>query len=364
MTLQDYIRKETIEVNDVIKLIEEKRSSLISDRKAAEERKKRTGTLISEKHKIQNDTKKKIEVFDQKLKEINTELNEVERRRGSLLEQLNELNGNKDAAKNSLSQIEQESNKAQKDIFNEDKSIERFDKQIDEKEKERSRFDERIRWAHVSAFKSFLKDSNSLLEQYFKRITSRKANFDAAERLRNKRHVDKCVGDLCDARDEWNKIVKTASVPGVKAAANNELKRIEIEIEKMFPGALEIENSASENNPTTELYYHENEEETILFFPFLEKQWNSMEQGNIDNSIYTFGRFIELIIKESKFSYNDAHLKCENDMVQLVSKFGLGNLKGKNDLTFSIIGKDNMTFILSRIPDEVYKSLNYEEATT
>ena len=364
MTLQDLIRKETQEVNDVIKLIEEKRTSLISERNAAEERIKRTGSLISEQNKIQSEKKKEIEGVATKLKEINTQLEELEKRKRLLLDQYNEFKVNEVEAKGSLSQIEQDSIKSQRQINNEKKSIAQIDYLIEEKEKERNRNDEKLRLAHVFAFKSFLKNSNSLIEEYFKMITSRKTIIEAAENFKKKRHEDIHVADLCDQRDEWKKILKTTIVPGVKEAANKALKSIEVEIDKMFPGALETENSSSENNPTTELYYYEDDEETIIFFPFLEKQWKSMEQGNKDNSVETFGRFIELITKESKLSHNDAHFKCENDMVQLVSKSGLGNLKGKNDITFSIVGKDNMTFILSQIPDEVYKSLNYEEATT
>ena len=364
MTLQDYIREATHEINDAIKLIDQKRATLINERTGAEETIKRTGSLISEQHKMQNDRKKEIEGVDSNLKEINKQLDELERQKRLLLEQYNEFKVNIDEAKSSLAQIEQESINAQRQINSEKKSIEQFDYQIEEIEKQRNRHDQRFRLAHVSAFKSFLKNGNSIIEEYFKRITSRKTIVEAAERLNKKRHEDTHVADLCEARDEWKKILKTVIVPGVKEAGNKELKIIEAEINKMFPGALEIDTSKNENNPTTELYYHEDDEETIIFFPFLEEQWKSMEKGNNDSSVETLVRFIELITKESKLRFNDAHLKCENDMVQLVSKSGLGNLKDKNDLTFSIVGKDNLTFILSPIPDEVYKSLNYEDATS
>jgi DNA repair exonuclease SbcCD ATPase subunit len=364
MTLQDYIREKTQEINDDIKLIEEEKTSKICEKNAVEERIKRTGSLISEQHKKQSEKKKEIEGITTKLKEINTQLEEIERQKRLLLEKYDEIKANEDEAKDSISKLEQDLIKAQRQINSEKNSIAQIEYLIEEKEKDRNRNDKKLRLAHVSAFKSFLENSNSLIEEYFKRITSRKTIIETAENFRKKRHEDTHVADLCEQRDEWKKILKTTFVPGVKEAANKALKTIEVEIDKMFPGALEEENSSIENNPTTELYYHEDDEETIIFFPFLEKQWKSMELGNKDNSVETFGRFIELIIKETKLSYNDAHLKCENDMVQLVSKFGLGNLKGKNDITFSIVGKDNMTFILSRIPDEVYKSLNYEEATT
>lgn len=365
MTLQDYIRDATREINDAIKLIDKKRESLINERLGAEGTIKRIGSVISEQHKTQNEKKKEVHGIDIRLVEINKQIDEIEKQKRLLLEQLNEFKGNLDQAKSSLAQVEQESINSQRQINSEKKSIQQFDNRIEEIETERNRYAQRFRLAHVSAFKLFLKNGNTLIEEYFKRITSRKTILEAAQQLNKKRHEDTHVADLCDARDKWKKILKTAIVPSVKEAGDKALKSIEVEINKMFPGALEeIDSTKKENNPTTELYFHEDEEGTVIFFPFLKEQWKAMEKGNKDVSVETFARFIELITTESKLRYSDAYLKCENDMVQMVCQSGLGNLKNKNDITFSIIGKDSVTFILSPIPDEVYKSLNYEDATS
>jgi len=168
MTLQDLIRKETQEVNDIIKLIEEKRTSLISERNAAEERIKRTGSLISEQHKIQSEKKKEIEGVATKLKEINTQLAELEKQKRLLLGQYNEFKVNEDEAKSSLSQIEQDSIKAQRQINSEKKSIAQIDYQIEEKEKERNRNDEKLRLAHVLPSNHFLKKAIRLLKNILK----------------------------------------------------------------------------------------------------------------------------------------------------------------------------------------------------
>ena len=78
MSLQDFIRETTIEINDALTSIEEKRNKLITDRYAADERIKRFGTEISAYKTREIECKDKLKKLNDNIRIINKEIEEIE----------------------------------------------------------------------------------------------------------------------------------------------------------------------------------------------------------------------------------------------------------------------------------------------
>jgi len=359
MNLQDYIRSNTQETSDVLRKMGERQAELVSERKAAEERIKRIGTEITRQQDARVEKRHKIAGVEQRLGDVNRELDEIEKKRSALLGEVTLLQNAILESKEFFVELDRADNEFQREINGENTAIQRTDQKIDALEADRQRHESRFREAQLKAFKAFLKDVNGLIGETYGNATARRASIESRERLRRSRHEDREVGDLCDARDEWRRILKSVGVPSVAQAAEIELRRIESEIERRFPGAMELESMKSNGQQITELYFHAGDDWTMVYLPFSEEDWRSaaIETGP---STETFMYFVWWLSGKMKVGFDDVVVKCENGLVVLCSKVGLGDLKGVNDMVFSIPGDNGITFILSQIPYEVKKAIDNE----
>jgi hypothetical protein len=358
MSLIDLIRENTKDMRDTIAELERSRLREISQLNAAEERFKRASSIISSQHKQQDEKKSRLKSIGETIRGINQQIDELEAQKQRLLSTLLERQQELEASRQSLSEAEAESNKAQHAAREEKRVLEDIERRVDLLEKETIRNQLKLREVHSQTLDQHLSELEAMFEQEFQEQTKRSETLVSLEAFKRLRHEKREVGDLCDARDEWKKIVKTASVPTVKIAAESELRRIETEIDKLFPGAIKAEAALRHADFIEELHYFvDSQNRTVLLLPFSKDVWNSLNAGTQSLkekvAVYFFGALAKAIGAEpGKF-----HYECGNNFVMLVSEIATETYREKNDLVIPLPGGGSISFILSTLPNEIQEAL-------
>lgn len=369
MRLDDIIRESTQEILDAVRLVEKEKTRFQQMKDAADERIKRYSTDIPSDRTLLGDKKHRIRDLEEKVRELNGQIEELERKKQDLYDRWTERNKELEDEKKAIGIIETKIDGIQREISRENQGKTHADNEINKIENERIRHEGKLTLAYINAFSSYVMQTNQALTEFFRESSEKISFIHAAENLKKMRHEDKETAELCEAREEWIKILRTASVPAVKTTGESELRRIEAEIDKKFPGALKSEASKSLSSSESYLYYFIDDEdagtnEGIIFIPFLKKDWMLLttEDKSISNRVFAY--FLWWISRESKVDPQEVHFDCRGEFVVMAFKFGLGDLYGKNHVIMDLPGNTSVTFILSEIPNEIYRAMTYEKITS
>jgi hypothetical protein len=369
MRLDDLVRETTQEILDAIRLVEGERQRIQREKDAADERIKHLGTEIPCNRTLVGEKKHRIRDLEDKVRELNVQIEELERKKQDLYERWEERTGELTEEKKAISSIEGKIESIQREISKENQNKTHADNELKKIEDEKYRHEDGLKKAYINAFASYLKQTNQTLNESFHKGSERKSYTLAAENLKKMRHENRDVADLCEAREEWIKILRTASVAAVKLTGESELKRIEAEIEKRFPGALHADASNPINSAEASLYFYVDDEEGgsnegIIFLPFFREHWLSLNGGNKTVSDNIFSYFLWWISSECKADSKEVKFDCFGNFVVMMFKLGLGEFYGKNHIIMEMPGGCSTTFILAKIPNEIYKAMTYEKANS
>ncbi len=205
-------------------------------------------------------------------------MREVEEARRQLLEKEKQH----EKAQKEVYEAEEAAGKLRKDrkvALDEAGSFEQATRQLAE---ERDGFDVALRKAHREALRRYTEDLQRGLALFTSQQEGRQTKIAQLQKLRDVRHKDQAVGNLCDAREELRRLLKTTRVPAVRGTLDSQLSEIEAELEKLFPGALDAELSEGGNaEEMQELFFapEKNQLHMQIFLPLDTSTWRSLESG-------------------------------------------------------------------------------------
>src|SRR3989339_269867 len=337
MKLEDFIRSDTIGIRDNLDKINQKRSDVFSHMRSSEEICKRINNDISKIKIEEKELKEKFNSLDNLLNDINQELDNIEKKR-------------------------QESNSS---ILEKQNEKHRLTKQISEREKTykkniEDRNKENLNKILISSFNNYIKSVNSQIIQSYQTNSEISKKYKEVENLKQKRNTDPKIASLWEAREEWYSIIKSKSVPAVVNAAKRELKIIEDEINKLFPGALEVSGTTQMTNPIIDLYYRINEEGEIkLYLPFNESDWIILKNGGTQLSNKIISYFIWWLSSELSLNPESTKYNIENHKVILFYKIDYDE-RIKDSIRMQLEGNTGISFLFFKVPVELEKAFDYE----
>ncbi len=359
MALVDLIRENTKDIRDTLAEIERTRQEYVSERNAAEERFKRASSDISLHHKQQESKKENLHTLDSLIRNINREIDELEIKKQQLLSHLLEEQQKLDESKQMLSESETLVNKAQRAARDEQKKLEDIERRLTEIDQQKMRFQNTLNDQHRRSLLQYLSESARLIETEFQEQTSRSQSLKSFEAFKRARHERRDVADLCDARDEWKRLLKTAAVPSVRSSAEAEVQKIESSIEKLFPGALCAESTIRHADYIEELYYFSKPEgKTCVVMPITTEVWMSIQQGNHSSAERVATFLFSAIGKAIAQRPQDAHFESDDTFVLFVCKIGDDTLRELNSIVIPLPGGGSITFILADLPSEIQEALS------
>jgi hypothetical protein len=362
MNVTDVIRNCTQAVRDAIKSIDEHVSAITGQRVTSQERIKKSTTEITRQHALESERKKLVDAVSGKVAEAKRILDEIERKRQEALNTFllcqEEMNG----AESSLKDAQNATATALKEIRKEQKSQQEVETLLLKLNKEREEKQSELRRGLLEALEQYLKQQAEQVHAAFSTREQREKAMQEIEAFRKARHSDSEISRLCDQRDELNRFLNTSTVVGVKGMLQNSLKTIEEQIDKKFPGALKISETAVKDNPLEDLlFYCDRSNKAVFLLPVRPDDWDAAGKGETTESVNNTMCLVWNMIQELKLKKKDGDFINVRGHPAFASNFDLEEaaiLEG-----FSVKSGDSevIQYVLSPIPSELQEAINHED---
>ena len=360
MKLEDFIRSDTIGIRDNLDKINQKRSDVFSHMRSSEEICKRINNDISKIKIEEKELKEKFNSLDNLLNDINQELDNIEKKRQELNSSILEKQNEKHRLTKQISEREKTYKKNIEEINKVNEKKDKYEKESNHLTSDYDRNEENLNKILISSFNNYIKSVNSQIIQSYQTNSEISKKYKEVENLKQKRNTDPKIASLWEAREEWYSIIKSKSVPAVVNAAKRELKIIEDEINKLFPGALEVSGTTQMTNPIIDLYYRINEEGEIkLYLPFNESDWIILKNGGTQLSNKIISYFIWWLSSELSLNPESTKYNIENHKVILFYKIDYDE-RIKDSIRMQLEGNTGISFLFFKVPVELEKAFDYE----
>jgi hypothetical protein len=362
LTLQDTIREQTREIADPLSLVDKKRKDVISGQAAAEDRIKRASTEITRHRTLENERKRLVTEAEERLKEVQGRLDEIDRQRLDILERWTEKREAKEQAEKLLKESRLETERALDVVRTE---TDRRDKEatlLNEIEVEKLKYEGLLSEAYRRSVDIYLRDLEKRVEQAFAGEEERNRRQLAADAFKKARHEDNYIGDLCDQRDQFRELIRLATVPAVADTLRRELARVEQELDKRYPGALSIDEKMPSIMSVEELYYLIDPDGLLrVVLPISEQVWDGISKGETGAGATCAMRMVWEMISGLELKSSDGEFCFENGYCMFVAKsLNADDMTIKGDFILRLRNSATLTFRLSPFPAEVQEDLLYE----
>lgn len=353
MTLLDYVRDQSRETQDAIanvdKAIErlelEKRDSDLAARRARDEANTKRA-IIDERKRTLGEATRRVQDLEGQIRALQVRLNErIDEER---------------LARVSVQTVEQELGELHR--ANQDKLAiaKAGDEKITKCQAEKLRHRQRLMEARRSALTSYISDLWSRLIAVDESQEALGEKLLALQAMRKARHEVPKVAGLAEAREEWLRIVSSAVIPSVKNTARSELQKIEDELARLFPGALEVERRAPGRAEIEELFYSQldGEREAWLILPIPGAIYLELETGGVEREHDLAMRLLWALTRAVPFAgaagfelrHGRTVLRTSRDEVEL-----------SDALELQLGNECSVSFIVSPLPSEVQEALRDED---
>jgi hypothetical protein len=237
---------------------------------------------------------------------------------------------------------------------------ENLDKAVRELAEERDGFDVTLSRAHRDAFRRYTADLQAALAEFASQQEGRQAKLARLQKLRDARHNDPVVGNLCEAREELRRLLKTTRVPTVKDALQSQLTGIEAKLDKLFPGALEADTTGAANSEEIqELFFaqDENHLHTRIFLPFDKAVWESIRSGTDGMAETTASHVAWTFAKELGLNSEDAGFGLLAECGIVILRVPFDDKLSEKDIVVKLPEVGSVTFMFSPLPEPVQKAI-------
>lgn len=362
MTLQDIIREKTLEIADPLSLVDKRRRDVISGQAASEDCIKRAYTEITRHRALENERKRLVAEAEERLKEVQDRFDEINRQRQEILDRLTEKQETKEQAEKLLRESRSETERALGVVRSETDRRDRGVTLLNEIEAEKLKYEGLLRDAYRRSVDLYTRELEKRIEQTFAGEEERNRRQEKAAEFKKARHEDQHIGDLCDQRDQFRELIRLATVPAVAETLRRELERVELELDKRYPGALKIDEKMPSIMSVEELYYLIGPDGLLrIVLPISEQVWNGISKGETGTEATCAMRMIWEMISGLELKSSDGEFRFENGYCMFVAtSLNADDMTIKGDFTLRLRNSTTLTFRISPFPVEVQEGLLYE----
>jgi hypothetical protein len=364
LTLQDTIREQTREIADPLSLVDKRLKDAISGKSAAEDRIKRASTEITGHRALENERKRLVAEAEERLKEVQGRLDEIDRQRLDILERWTEKREAKEQAEKLLKESRLETERALGVVRTESDRRDKGATLLNEIEAEKLKYEGQLRDAYRRSVDIYLHELEKRVEQAFAGEEERNRRQQAADAFKKSRHEDNYIGGLCDQRDQFRTLISFATVPAVADTLRRELERVEQELDKRYPGALSIDEKMPSIMSVEELFYFIDSDGLLrVFLPISKQVWDGISMGEMCVEASCAMRVIWEMISGLELKSSDGEFRFEDGFCMFAANsLNTDDMTIKGDFTLRLKNSATLTFRISPFPAEVQEGL-LNEAT-
>jgi hypothetical protein len=363
MKLQDHLRDATRTAQERLSYLDKELSELRSKVLSSRERIKRIGTEIEKCKVAEVEKKKGIRAITDQIEQLNTELDGLEQKRQTLVEQLFEFKEKKVNAEKGHQEVKSRETSLQKDTQQDQVEIQKIEKHEKDIESQKGRAVLDLRTARVNALKAYMLEVSDRITSTVLSQEQRKAQRQSYEELKRDRHIHPEIADLCDARDEWLKVLKSTSVPSVKRDIESNLKKIEEELNSRYPGALAAGSSSGQDDLIEELYYFEDELKRIaVIFPMPKTIWDAIAAGTQGPTEEIAMRILWNVAKSLDAKPGESLIQPKTEYALLIRETHQNQTFESDNFSLDMPGGGSLSVLLIPMPADVQEAMCHESA--
>lgn len=213
------------------------------------------------------------------------------------------------------------------------------------------------------AFKTYLKDIEIQLARSLELQEERGDKETAKLALEKARHEKPEVMDLYEAKVEIQKLLGLSNVKAVRNQLEQQLQRIESEIEKMFPGALSVTQQTDRGLDVVELFAVGEPGSTRIFLPISARTWESLRDNQISHFTTASLRLVWALAKGLGLDSSHCKLVPRDDFIYLETKKDLKSISATDNVSMQLPGSSAIALSVSKIPEEIEEALSHEDST-
>lgn len=363
MNIADTIRSRTLAIRDVIASIKSQISRLEGQRDAAEERIKRASTEITKQRTLEVERNRSFNAASEKVEEAQGVLAEIDRKRQDAIDHLIRCQDEHRLLYNSLRESQEAKEAALADIRKEQKDKQEAEFKISELRDQLEQKGTLFCQTQLETLEFHLRQQTEYVMAAFETQEQRQKALIERDALRKARHTEPEIANLCDQRDEFKKFLSTSMVPGVKEMLLSELKTIENELQKRFPGALQssdLDILPSHNQIDELLFYCDHDGKAVFLLPLRSSDWEGAECDEPTDDSSKAMCIVWNMIRDLKIKRSDGEFISRKGRVEFISKFDLEEVAILQGFSVKYNNFDVLHFILTAVPAELQEVLSYE----
>jgi len=358
MTVAEVIRQQTSGIRDMLINLEKDLAKADAERDAANERVKRCSTEITRQRALEGECKKSLNETSNIVSEAQHVLDEWERRRHEALESLLQHQAEQNAMVKSLHEAQIASETAMAEIREEQKTGQDAEACIARLRAELEDRRRTLRQTTLQALDTHLQFQIEQLRTAFNTEEQRADTVRAFEEFKKARHADPDISRLCEQREELQKLLNTAMVPGVRDILQTSLKGIEDQLGARFPVALTPPRPTSENQIIELMSYCNQDNKTVFFLPIDPTAWSATTDNEQTEEAM---RLVWHFLHELNLRTEDGKFISYRRRPAFESRFGLEDVAILQGFSVRRHGSVVMQFVLSSVPIELQEALVYED---
>jgi hypothetical protein len=267
----------------------------------------------------------------------------------------------RDCARQGVGEVEAEAGGLRKSQRGAEKRAEELVGTLTALEKEKLDLRVRLKLAYAESLRKYLAGLRGTLLQAQRAAAEMHQAKAALEALRAARHQDGEVASLCEAREEWQRLLKGAAVPAVLETGRRELQRIDGDIERRFPGALQAESIAGRDRGVIEeLFFipRDASGRVTVCLPLDRASWDRLEAGQEGDEIAWGVELVWEIRNQLNVDWVASRFSFDERLGSTVLEVVGGSEIGQQTVEMSLRGGGVASFILSSVPTEIAEALN------
>ena len=211
-----------------------------------------------------------------------------------------------------------------------------------------------------SFFKQALRELAKRIEQAFSNQEERKQRETALAELKKARHENRRIGDLCDQREQFHQLIKMATVPGVKETMEKALRKIEDELQTLYPNAISVEkNVPTDLGFIEEIHFFVDEESKVsIVLPIDVAMFERIEKGETSPATDRIMRFVWDMIKKLGLKHTDGEFRLDGERCLFATAFSADDMAVLDSgFSVSIASASALQFKFSALPTEIQEVL-------
>lgn len=297
----------------------------------------------------------------QRVTQLEEELARLHAEVARLKAEIETKQGERDAARQGVAEAEAEAGDIRKAQRGAEKRGDKLGGTLAALEKEKLDLSGRLKGAHAESLRKYLAGLCGTLVEAQRAATEMHEAKAALEALRAARHQDGEMASLCEAREEWQRLLKGAAVPAVLEAGRREIQRIEAEIERRYPGALQAEAVAGRDaGIIEELFFipKGRGSRVTVCLPLDRGTWDRLEAGDAGDDIAWAVELAWEIRKQLNVDWDSSKFRLDERLGSPVLETVAGAEFGQHHVEMSLRGGGVASFILSPVPTEIAEAFS------